>query len=490
MHSKVLSALALASGPALALSDARRELSYSGLRQSVFAEAQWLKAQLVKRCGLLADNSADWVIADLALLQIEAVNVPIPDWFTQTQLEHVIADADLDCFFTDAPERAPSGFSLVAASPHSRLCLFRRRVDKSRKRIPTGTVKVTYTSGSTGTPKGVCLARHAIEQVARSVALAAPAGIARHVCTMPLATLLENVAGVYASLLLGASVILPSTRATGINHGAVDREAFLESITSSSAHSLILVPELLRLIVGAAKRGWAPPPDLQFVAVGGAALSAALLDDARALGLPVYEGYGLSECASVVCLNAGTQLRPGSVGKPLPHANVRIDEHGQIIVRGALMSGYLGAAETQTDEIATGDLGYIDEDGYVYVRGRMKNMFITSMGRNVSPEWVEANLLRDPAIGQAIVIGEAYPYPAALIWPSSVSVTNQHIERAIAAANSQLPAYARVVRWAPLPRALSHEEGLLTANARPRRDAIAARYAQLIGDLYAEALAS
>lgn len=156
------------------------------------------------------------------------------------------------------------------------------------------------------------------------------------------------------------------------------------------------------------------------------------------------------------------------------------------------MSGYLGLDDDTLplQEIATGDLGYIDEDGFVYVSGRVKNMFITSMGRNVSPEWVESHLLRDGAIGQALVFGEAQPYVVALIHPTSASIEPSQIERAIAAANAQLPAYAQIRRWAPLPEALRFADGLTTANGRPRRDVIAARYSALIDAMYSEALAS
>jgi long-subunit acyl-CoA synthetase (AMP-forming) len=169
---------------------------------------------------------------------------------------------------------------------------------------------------------------------------------------------------------------------------------------------------------------------------------------------------------------------------------VRIDEHGQILVRGAGMVGYLGHDSVAPEEIATGDLGSIDADGYVYVHGRLKNMFITSMGRNVCPEWVEAELTCDPSVAQAVVSGEARPWPVALIHPASPQVADRQIERAIESANERLPAYAQVRRWALLPEPLSFANGLLTANGRPRRDAVAARHASLIDALYRTALAS
>jgi len=490
MPSQVLRAIDGAPSANIAVCDERRSLSYAALGEAVRAEARWLQEQAVERCALLADNSAGWVIADLALLRTGVLNVPLPGWFTPAQIAHVIQDAGVESILTDEPERIPPDFQHVASAPHSRLTLF-RRTERCEGLALSRAIKVTYTSGSTGAAKGVCLTRNALEQVARSIAFATPPGVTRHLCSMPLSTLLENVAGVYAPLMLGATCIVPSARNTGLGQGACIAQRYLDMISGYSPHSLILVPELLRLLIGAAKRGWTPPPELRFVAVGGASVAPALLEEAIALGIPAYEGYGLSECASVVCLNTPSESRRGSVGKPLPHARVRIDEHGQILVRGAVMSGYLGEKESRAQEIATGDLGYIDADGYVYVRGRVKNMFITSMGRNVSPEWMESHLLRDGTVGQAIVFGEARPYAVALIHPADSSITASQIERAIAAANAQLPAYAQVRRWALLPRALEFEEGgLLTANGRPRRDTIAARYSDLIDSMYEEALAS
>lgn len=489
MPSQVLRAIEDAPSANLAVCDEHRSLSYAALGEAVRADARWLQERAVERCALLADNSAGWVIADLALLRTGALNVPVPAWFTPAQIAHVIQDAGVESILTDEPDRIPPGFHLVASTPHSRLTLF-RRPESSEALAASRTIKVTYTSGSTGAAKGVCLTRNALEQVARSIAFATPLGVTRHLCAMPLSTLLENVAGVYAPLILGATCIVPSSRDTGLGQGACVVQRFLASISRNSPHSLILVPELLRLLIGAAKRGWTPPPELRFVAVGGASVAAALLEEAIALGIPAYEGYGLSECASVVCLNTPSDCRRGSVGKPLPHARVRIDEHGQILVRGAVMSGYLGEEGSRSQEIATGDLGYIDADGYVYVHGRVKNMFITSMGRNVSPEWVESHLLRDGAISQAIVFGEAHPYAVALIHPADTSVAASQIERSIAAANAQLPAYAQIRRWALLPSALKFEDGLLTANGRPRREAIAARYSALVDSMYEKALAS
>lgn len=492
MNSRVLASLHSAAGKRVALCDDWQSFTYSDLRAAVDAESRWLARSAVGSCATLADNGASWVIADLSLMQARALHIPLPAWFTQEQIDHVLDDAGVECILTDQPQRfvrTSDALTVCGTAPRSQLTLLRRHCAGGR-RAAADVSKVTYTSGSTGAPKGVCLALPALESVARSVVCATSLSVGRHLCAMPLATLLENVAGVYAPILLEATCFAPSNRTTGVGYGSIDLAALLATISRVAPHSLIVPPELLRLLTVAARKGWKPPADLRFIAVGGATVSQTLLDEACGLGLPAYQGYGLSECSSVVCLNTPAAARAGSVGKPLPHARVRVDQRGQIVVSGAVMTGYLGEPAGLPTEIETGDLGEIDAEGYVFVRGRLKNMFITSMGRNVSPEWVEAELTREPGIGQALVSGEGRPWPCALIYPAAPDVTSKDIERAVSAANERLPNYAQVRRWVALPQPLSFAGGTLTANGRPRRDAIAAAHAAVIDDLYAMELAS
>jgi long-subunit acyl-CoA synthetase (AMP-forming) len=348
--------------------------------------------------------------------------------------------------------------------------------------------KVTYTSGSTGAPKGVCLRQRAIQSVTDSlVAATAGLGVQTHLCLLPLATLLENIAGVYVPLIMGARIVARPGHAIGMSYAGLKVPLLLRAIDDAAPESMILVPELLRVLVYAIRGGWRAPASLKFIAVGGGVVSTQLLQDARRAGLPVYQGYGLSECASVVCLNTPLHDEPDSVGRPLPHARVRIDSNGEICVSGAIMAGYAGADQHLATEVRTGDLGEIDADGFVHVRGRLKNMFITSMGRNITPEWVESELTAEPVIAQALVSGEVRAYPVALI-VAGANAGADSIDQAIARANSRLPDYARVRRWALFPETPTPNNGLLTANGRLRRAEIAVKYQQLIDSLYDHAI--
>lgn len=500
MESAIISALAatlahMVSGR-VALDDGSRSVTYAQLGSLVAEEGQWLAACGGERYALLADNGVGWVVADLALHLRQALAVPLPGYFTPAQSLHALDDAGIDTVLTDSPARVREllpGWRLVDTSGRTGLALFQRQLDPlGRPVAPAGTTKVTYTSGSTAAPKGVCLAAPQLEAVAYSLAAAtATLKIERHLCLLPLPTLLENVAGIYAPLLAGATCLVPPASVTGMSYAGPDPALLLRTIATSRADSLILVPELLRLLVAAVERGWRAPATLKFVAVGGAAVSTALLERADAAGLPVYEGYGLSECASVVSLNTPAARRPGSVGRPLPHARARVAPDGQIMVSGVTLLGYLGGATGPAGtELATGDLGECDADGYLYVRGRLRNIFITSFGRNVAPEWAEQEIAQQPGIRHVMVCGEARPYAVALVSAPQAEVDAVAIERAIAAANSRLPDYAQVRRWVRAPEPFSFANGLLTANGRLCRGAILERHGGLLDSLYRDELAS
>jgi long-chain acyl-CoA synthetase len=470
----------------IALTDGVRSITYGQLGSIVRAEAALLHATEGLRFGLLAENNCAWAIADLAIHHLNRVNVPLPAYFTPAQMRHAMDDAGIDTLITDRRgevlDRWPE-FSLVGTLSSSGLAVLQRAVDPAQRRaIPAGITKITYTSGSTADPKGVCLPSAALDRASLAMArVTAPIGIRRHLCLLPLPTLLENLAGIHATLRSGATCIVPSSVDTGMSYGALDPQRLLGSLKLHRPESLVLVPELLRVLVRAAQSGFVLPSSLKFIAVGGAPVAVSLLEEAAAAGLPVFEGYGLSECGSVVCLNTPQAKRLGSVGRALPHVSVTADKSGELRVSGWLMSGYLGDTLTEgPQEIATGDLGEIDADGYVYIRGRLRNIFITSFGRNVSPEWIERELAHEPAIRHALAVGEGQPEVRALVCPAKPEIEPNAIERAVEHANARLPDYARVRRFVCMPEAPTLSNGLLTANGRLRRERILERFGALL----------
>jgi long-subunit acyl-CoA synthetase (AMP-forming) len=437
--------------------------------------------------GILADNGPDWVVVDLAAKRIGLPLVPLPAFFTLAQLGHAVIATGMDALFCTAPDAAGAlGFAPSAAPDGANMPWFRRAGEPVQ--LPAGTSKVTFTSGTTGTPKGACLG--IAQQWAVATALVAATRsleIERHLSLLPLPVLLENLAGVYAPMLAGATCCVPPLAEVGMSGAtAFDPHACLAAIERWRAQSVILLPQMMAALTAALEAGARPPSQLRFAAVGGAKVAPALLARARSAGLPAYEGYGLSECASVVALNLPGADRPGSVGRALAHADVRVGEDGEILVGRAGFLGYLGRRdhEARAEWQRTGDLGRLDADGFLHVEGRRKHVLITSFGRNVAPEWPEAELLSGPSIAQAAVFGDARPRLCAVVVPGSPDLPDAAIEDDVRAANRRLPDYAQVAFWIRADAPFRAAGDLATANGRIRRDAVWSRYGARLDALY------
>jgi long-subunit acyl-CoA synthetase (AMP-forming) len=472
-------------------------LTYAELAVSIELISYRLSKAEVKVLGLAMDNSPAWAIADLAAMELNLPVVPLPYFFSAEQTIHAINDAGINVVLSDQPLLLKQIFDahgtkilqekqyLIEDKVITQFTLSPPKVSV----IPSGTAKITYTSGTTGKPKGVCLEASALKQVALSLLEATRARPTdRHLSILPLSTLLENIAGLYVPLLAGATTILMPSNQVGLSGAAgLNIATMIEVLNASRATTTVLTPELLNALVSAIEAGYTLPPYLRFVAVGGASVSPQLLNRAAAIDLPVYEGYGLSECASVVALNTSHSKKIGSVGKPLPHVTIKFGGYGEILVKGACLLGYVGdVSNDQTMQyFPTGDIGHLDDEGYLYITARKKNQFITSFGRNVAPEWVERELTMSPFIAQAAVFGEAKPWNVAIIVPAK-SATPTEIDIAIATINQSLPDYARVSQWILASTSFSPQNNQLTANGRLRRIAIWQQYQEKIDQKYKE----
>jgi long-chain acyl-CoA synthetase len=414
--------------------------------------------------GLLADNGPDWLALDLAAERAGVPLVSLPAFFTQEQIRHAVDACGMDALVCASPQIA----QVLGFRPEADLPWLTREAHPVA--LPAGTAKITFTSGTTGTPKGVCLGAAQQHALARALEAATrPLGLARHLCLLPLAMLLENVAGARTALLAGAECILPPLAETGLAGAAqFDPLACLAAIERWRAESVILLPQMLLALTAALEAGAPRPKTLRFAAVGGAKVSPVLIERARAAGLPAYEGYGLSECGSVVSLNLPGADRPGSVGQPLAHVRVAVGADREIVVSG----------------VRTGDLGRMEDDGFLYVEGRRKHQIITSFGRNVAPEWPEAELAGGAAIAQAAVFGEARPRLCAVVVPRSPAVAAAAIEVDVRRANARLPDYAQIAFWIRADAPFGTADGTATPNGRVRRDAVWSRYGERLETLY------
>ncbi len=463
------------------------KLDYATLYAEVMYRQQRLRDEQITVIALALDNGAEFILWDLAALFEGVTCLMLPPFFSPAQRKHCLLQSQAQRVIAE-PELEVE----LQSAGYERSGVFWSKAFSGASPMHEGTAKLTFTSGTTGTPKGVCLSAEAILRVVRELDHASkPSDSQHHLALLPLAILLENI-GCYAALYAGATLSLPSQKTLGIQGASgVDVTRLLGCLARRAPASLILVPQLLLILVSAAEQKMFDPQSLRFVAVGGARVSEALLHRAHREGLPVYEGYGLSECASVVCLNRPGSQRPGSVGRPLAHVDIRLADDGEVLIKGSPLLGYLGDAPHLEQWWPSGDLGEFDPEGYLYLRGRKKHQFVTSFGRNVNPEWVEAELTQRRHIAQAFVYGEAMPGNHALLWPHRPDCVDADLAAAVAEANEALPDYAQVHHWTRLDQPFTAANGFLTANGRPRRDAIVEHYqAQLTQSAFSEESAS
>ena len=465
----------------LALADQANILNYQELQQEIERVAPTITG---RRVGLLMDNGCAWAVIDLCLQNNGATCVPMPTFFSDCQLRHLIGNAGLDAIITDQPLRI---IKLLQTPLPTELIVAEQKFDcfllspAETLPLPADTAKVTYTSGTTAQPKGVCLTGESIERV--TVALNDTVGATeqdRVLSLLPLSTLLANISGIYAPLYSGGSAFLPDLAECGmIGSTGVNADALINTLKQVQPTVTVLVPFLLKALVEAAAQGTKPPDSLRYIAVGGAPISPSLMDKARELGLPVYQGYGLSEAASVVSMGVPGHAHGHSAGQPLPHVKVRIAADGEIMVSGNLFSGYLGQTPRIKEEWPTGDIGFLDADGELHITGRKKTSFATAHGRKLAPEWIESELTGHPAIVQALLLGEGRDFNTAIIVPKYDSATSK-IAEAITTLNRTLPDYARISRWIIAEEPFSFRNGLANGAGTLNRDAIAEKYSPQI----------
>lgn len=508
MNTPLIPALATYSA-ALNPGEGRPRMDAAALRMQVLDIIQnILKFHPGLQIAILADNSPSWIAVDLACASLvrsgfPSTLVPLPDFFTNEQLAHLVKEAEVTLLLTDNPERAAqlgfeicvhkvdcSSLPLIWMTPNAELRSGTSPLNTSAKQALSTVQKVTFTSGTTGQPKGVCLTVDQQWQVAAALDHAtANLNIRRHLCLLPMAVLLENIAGVYAPLLADAEICCPPLAEVGLTGASqFDANLCLDAIAYFQAESIILLPQTLFALLQAIQPGDSRIRSLKFAAVGGGKVPSGLLTLSALHGLPVFEGYGLSECSSVVCLNTSEQHKPGTVGKPLQGVQVRIAEDHEIWVKREHSQGFegylhqLGAPnETQRNSndgwMQTGDLGSIDEEGFVVIQGRKKNLIITGFGRNVSPEWPESVLLESGQFLQAVVFGEGMASLCAVLVPRP-GFKSEQLNTLLQTVNARLPDYAQVNQVFLASEPFSHSNGLATANGRVRRDAIWQAYSK------------
>jgi long-chain acyl-CoA synthetase len=253
---------------------------------------------------------------------------------------------------------------------------------------------------------------------------------------------------------------------------------------------------------------------LRWAVSGGAPLSREIAEFFHAAGILVLEGYGLTETCPVLTFNSPDKFKFGSVGRALPNVEMRIAEDGEILARGPNVAtrGYYKQPQATADVFEpsgwfhTGDIGRIDEDGFLFITDRKKDLIVTAGGMNLAPQNVENLLKGDPFVSQAMVYGDRRPYPVALITvnpdelakfareqgllTTDASVLTRHpkvverVARIVEEKNSQLQSYAKIKKFVVLADDFTQEGGELTPTLKVKRKVVSEKYRQSIEELY------
>jgi long-chain acyl-CoA synthetase len=238
---------------------------------------------------------------------------------------------------------------------------------------------------------------------------------------------------------------------------------------------------------------------IRLFVTGGAPIAPEILEFFHGAGITILEGWGMTETFAVGTINQPRDFRFGSIGKPVPGVELRLDDDGELLVRGAnVFSGYYKdedatrAAFTPDGFFRTGDICRRDEGGFYYIIDRKKDLIITAAGKNIAPQNIENLIKSDPRISQVVAVGDRRPYLVALVSvaPELLAKGEAELTRMvgdiIAQKNKDLASYEQVKKFRLLARDLSQEEGELTPTLKVKRKVVGERYGALIESMYAE----
>ncbi len=420
---------------------------------------------------------------------------------------------------------------------------------------PVDVATIIYTSGTTGEPKGAVLSHANIAfDVAACLKVVALRPSDTALSFLPLCHIFERMAGLYAMLAGGVTIAYAESMDTVAADAVAVRPTvmtgvprFYEKVYARVMERALAEPALRKQIFfwglrqgGALARarfeGRRPSLGTALLArvadrlvgskvrarmggrlrvciSGGAPLAPKIMEFFFAIGIPVIEGYGLTETSPVICLNVPGHERPGSVGPPIPGVEVRIGEEGEILTRGPhVMVGYF-QNEAATREAMrdgwfhTGDIGQLDGSGVLTITDRLKDLLVTAGGKKVAPQPLEMRLKTSKWISEAVLLGDRRPYVVCLIvpnfvnleaearargfpWASRDELLGRPEVRALYAAeiehlNGDLAPFEKVKRFEVLARELTQEAGELTPSLKVKRRVIEQKFSDVIEKLYA-----
>lgn len=549
------------------------------------------------RVAIMSESRPEWQIADLAILSIGGVTVPVYPSLAPEQARYVLQDCDArmvivstpaqaqkvlavraqlprletvivldhadapgpDAAHADDADRGPTrqyadviarGAALAARPAHD--TAWHLRVKNVR---PNDLATIIYTSGTTGEAKGVMLTHANLVSNALATSSVLPMdssdvamsflplshAFERMVVYMYLLngvtvafaeaieTLTRDVLAVRPTIMTGvprvyekiqSRVVDAAARGTwlqrrlfawalGVGLRAVRAEALRLPVSRSIQAQRAVADRLVFTKVRARLGG-----RLRCLVSGSAPLARSTADFFEAVGLPLREGYGLTETSPVLTVNSIDAPRAGTVGRPIPGVELRIGLDGEILARGPnVMLGYYRKPEATTAVLVdgwfhTGDIGAIDADGYLTITDRKKDLIVTSGGKKIAPQPIEARLRTNPLVSEAVLIGDRRKFATLLIVPDFRMLATRLrwdgkscgspedwvfrldvralYEPLVDEINAGLAQFERIKRFALLPTEFSIETGELTPTMKVKRKVVEERWKDVIEELYAE----
>ena len=528
--------------------------TWSDMKRDALAVASALIDAGVKqgdRVILMSENRIEWLYCDFGIQTAGAVTVPIYPATAKAVIEKIIKNSEAVIGIASDSKLAadlPVGGTLrkvvtidndVATWTARRPAQLAEIASRLSKVKPDDLCTIVYTSGTTGDPKGVELAHRCLVDISRAALKAFPLGETD--CTvsfLPYSHVFERINGIFVGLCFGGetwisrgtdqltkdiaevrpTIMCSVPRVYEKMYGAVSsrvrkspgyrRTLFEWALGVGRKHNVekkrgpvataqyrladrLVLSSLRRVLTGGR---------LRFFISGGAALSRDVEEFFWSIGVPILNGWGMTEMSSGASSNTLTDHKFLTVGKPLPGVKVKIAEDGEILVNSpGNMLGYHenpeATAETMRDGwISTGDIGELDSDGFLRITDRKKALFKTAGGKYIAPQPIEFALTKDALIDRAVVIGESRPYITVLIVPDREAAKQQgmdeaalkaHVQGVVDAANKELGHWETIKYFTLLDHDFTEQSGELSLKLDVKRKVVSDHYAKEIESMYA-----